>query len=315
MNCMVTGLAKTGTTILFASIRDGFPRDRECFFEPRTAAEFEHIVSRGGHTNTLTKALLPSLLKHSHVIARFDPIVLIVRDPRDQFISQMLYTFYDFNIRGDRAGYERARELLRRKIESPSTVSTIQLYDSIASLAGRPGPDVREPRGWRGNTRGWCAFSTSIGRTRSGTRISWMAGRGPRARTGHACLHRLPGRRRASTRRPDENVTASGGRGSPPRTSSSSIAASPSRCGAGLSRGLVDRKPAADSRRDDPGICRAVSPRGCLRAVSDRAGRVGLNFCCPPHTPCMFHLAFPSVSEAGLCKPFRAYEDRRRGCP
>jgi len=141
MNCMVTGLAKTGTTILFASIRDGFPRDRECFFEPRTAAEFEHIVSRGGHTNTLTKALLQNLLQHSHVIARFDPIVLIVRDPRDQFISQMLYTFYDFKIRGDRAGYERARDLLRRKIESPSTVSTIHLYDSIASLAGRPGSE------------------------------------------------------------------------------------------------------------------------------------------------------------------------------
>lgn len=141
MNCLVTGLAKTGTTILFASIRDSFPRDRECFFEPTTAAEFEHIVSKGRQTNTLTKALLANLAKHSHVIARFDAIVLIVRDPRDQFISQMLYHFYDFKIRGDRAGYECARDLLRRKIESPSTVSTIQLYDAIASLAGNPGSE------------------------------------------------------------------------------------------------------------------------------------------------------------------------------
>ena len=141
MNCMVTGLAKTGTTILFASIRDGFPPDRECFFEPRTAAEFEHIVARGRHTNTLTKALLPNLLEHSHVIARFDTMVLIVRDPRDQFISDMLYFFYDFKIRGDRAGYECARDLLRRKVESPATVSTVQLYDTIASLAGRRGSE------------------------------------------------------------------------------------------------------------------------------------------------------------------------------
>jgi len=138
MNCMVTGVGKTGTTILFASIRDGFPPDRECFFEPRTAAEFEHIVARGRHTNTLTKALLPNLLEHSHVIMRFDAIVLIVRDPRDQLISDLLYHFYEFKVRGDRVGFERARDLLRRKIESPSTVSTIQLYDTIASLAGRP---------------------------------------------------------------------------------------------------------------------------------------------------------------------------------
>jgi len=141
MNCMVTGLAKTGTTILFASIRDGFPPDRECFFEPRTTAEFEHIVSRGRHTNTLTKALLANLLEHSHVIARFDALVLIVRDPRDQFISDMLYHFYEFKIRDDRAGYESARDLLRRKIESPATVSTIQLYDAIAALAGRRGSE------------------------------------------------------------------------------------------------------------------------------------------------------------------------------
>jgi hypothetical protein len=141
MNCMVTGLSKSGTTILFASIRDSFPRDRECFFEPTTAAEFEHIVSRGLRTNTLTKALLGNLVEHSHVITRFDTMVLIVRDPRDQFISQMLYQFYRFKVRGDRAGYECARDLLRRKIESPSTVSTIQLYDTIASLAGRHGSE------------------------------------------------------------------------------------------------------------------------------------------------------------------------------
>ena len=45
--------------------------------------------------------------------------MLIVRDPRDQFISQMLYTFYGFKIRGNRAGYERARDLLRRKDREP----------------------------------------------------------------------------------------------------------------------------------------------------------------------------------------------------
>jgi len=138
---MVTGLSKTGTTILFASIRDSFPPDRECFFEPRTAAEFDHIVSRGRHSNTLTKTLLADLVEHSHVVARFDAMVLIVRDPRDQFISQMLYYFYDFKTRGDPVGYERARDLLRRKIESPSTVSTIPLYDAIAALAGRSGSE------------------------------------------------------------------------------------------------------------------------------------------------------------------------------
>jgi hypothetical protein len=51
----------------------------------------------------------------------------------------MLYHFYEFKIREDRAGYERARDLLRQKIERPATVSTIELYDTIASLAGRPG--------------------------------------------------------------------------------------------------------------------------------------------------------------------------------
>ena len=58
-----------GTTILLAGTRDSVPRDRECFFEPRTAAE----------------------LAHGRVIARFHAMVLIVRDSRDQFISRVLY--------------------------------------------------------------------------------------------------------------------------------------------------------------------------------------------------------------------------------
>jgi hypothetical protein len=141
---MVTGLAKSGTTILFSSIRDAFPPDRECFFEPRTAAEFEHIGSGGRHTNTLTKALLPDLLEHSHVIARFDARVLIVRDPRDQFIS---------------GGRSRALPPSRRSISTTRSLLS---------------PDDGDRRGRRGGTIGWCAFSTSLGRTRSGMRISWM---------------------------------------------------------------------------------------------------------------------------------------------
>ena len=38
-----------------------------------------------------------------------------------------------------RAHRLESRAHLRRKIESPFTVSTIQLYDTIAALAGRPG--------------------------------------------------------------------------------------------------------------------------------------------------------------------------------
>ena len=217
MNCMVTGLAKTGTTILLPASATASAGPGVLLRAEDRGRVRAHRLERRAHQYP-DESIAAESPPAQPVIARFDPIVLIVGDPRDQFISQMLYTFYDFKIRDDRAGYERARDLLRRKIESPSTVSTIQLYDSIASLAGRPGAGRPGSRGWRGDTRGWCAFSTSTGRTRSGTRISWMAGSRASCTT-WACLSPPPPGRRRHRRVVRTKTQASGGRGSPPRTS------------------------------------------------------------------------------------------------
>ena len=71
------------------------------------------------------------------VIAEFDRHVLIYRDPRDQFISMLLYLFYDFQLSGDQAGFDTCFAALQRKQQDPANVSTIELYNQVADCVGR----------------------------------------------------------------------------------------------------------------------------------------------------------------------------------
>lgn len=143
MNYLIAGLAKSGTTRLFSQMKEALDKASPAtpaevlrtFFEPDTDDALQSILDHDGPT--LTKVLIGRVTRENVLLERFDRHVLIYRDPRDQFISMLLYLFYDFQLSGDHDAYKVARHALETKVDSPATVSTIELYNTLAKLVGR----------------------------------------------------------------------------------------------------------------------------------------------------------------------------------
>ena len=108
------------------------------FFEPDREQQLLEILDAGsGAAATLTKVLIGRVSSDNESLERFERHIVIHRDPRDQFISMLLYLFYDFQLNGDSDGYMRARQALARKVENPENESTIDLYNEVSQLVGR----------------------------------------------------------------------------------------------------------------------------------------------------------------------------------
>jgi hypothetical protein len=138
MHYLIAGLAKSGTTRLFSQLQDALlqsPLALSTFFEPDSDEALAAIRASAG--NTLTKVLIGRVSASNTPLHSFERHVLIYRDPRDQFLSMLLYLFYDFQLSGDTEAYRRARDLLAEKIAAPASVSTIALYSAVAELTGR----------------------------------------------------------------------------------------------------------------------------------------------------------------------------------
>jgi hypothetical protein len=138
MHYLIAGLAKSGTTRLFSQLKsalDAQPGELLTYFEPDGDAALADILAQ--EQDTLSKVLIGRVSAQNEDLQRFDRHVLIYRDPRDQFLSMLLYLFYDFQLNGDGKAYAQAREALARKVAAPADESTIELYNLIAGCVGR----------------------------------------------------------------------------------------------------------------------------------------------------------------------------------
>jgi hypothetical protein len=134
---LISGLAKSGTTMLFSRIRQALSSNVEVFFEPHQQSQLSAIISQGRLHDTLTKVLIGRVLPGDKVLGEFDKHVVIYRDPRDQFVSMLLYLFYDFQVSGNQAGYDKCFAALESKQQDPAGVSAIELYNELARTVGR----------------------------------------------------------------------------------------------------------------------------------------------------------------------------------
>ena len=138
MNFLIAGLAKSGTTMLFSRIQSALSgSDTACYFEPDTEDAIADILDNAAAQNTLTKVLIGRVKSTTAGIAEFDRNVMIYRDPRDQFVSMLLYLFYDFQLSGDQAGYDKCYAALERKLNDPEAVSCIDLWNTVSATVGR----------------------------------------------------------------------------------------------------------------------------------------------------------------------------------
>ncbi|MDH4169225.1 MAG: sulfotransferase domain-containing protein [Acidimicrobiia bacterium] len=133
MRVLILGEAKSGTTMLHRAICDalGTPPEQS-FFEPEDLGELDLDAE-----DLVAKKLLGNLRgSEKKLFLDFDRRVLLVRDPRDRFVSWLLY-----DIHGRAADLEPEKiakfiEMLRKKEEDPSEVPFLRLTHAYWRLTG-----------------------------------------------------------------------------------------------------------------------------------------------------------------------------------
>ncbi|WP_370306887.1 hypothetical protein [Sinimarinibacterium flocculans] len=150
MNVLVVGKAKTGTTVISKAIHQALPGARY-HLEPKAASYFEEHGGGGG--SDIVKIIFEhwggrpadrDALVDNRLAMRFDRRVFIVRDPRDEAISRLLYLAYPWMAKhgAGRDQRETLREwigLLQRKERDPQSVGGLELF---AWARERLGTDV-----------------------------------------------------------------------------------------------------------------------------------------------------------------------------
>jgi hypothetical protein len=142
MRVLVFGQGKSGTTVLAKTIQNSLP-DADLLMEPKTEAALASSAAQ----NLVVKILygqwvqnLPGLTR----IARnksglpLDRIVKLIRDPRDQAISFLLYNFYEIarDVEVSERQLEELVHLIQIKERSPASISFGALCSEINRVMG-----------------------------------------------------------------------------------------------------------------------------------------------------------------------------------
>jgi hypothetical protein len=150
MKILIVGLPKSGTTALYFKLKQALPPGTSCLYEP---PRFES--SSTSEIDVLAKILISPSGDFDYPSFRgFDRRILIVRDPRDHFVSRLLYrACADPLFRHDDAKVSSFVEIMRQKEANPRSLSLLDLLDRYNSLRdeGRspaPAEAGALPRSW-----------------------------------------------------------------------------------------------------------------------------------------------------------------------
>lgn len=147
MKIVVYGLAKSGTSALFYKIRNSLAPGTIELFEPSSYGTADHFRARlralrRGHIapDVLAKVLPWDLIPvRMRDFDRFDRQLLLVRDPRDRLVSDLLYRSYNSAFAdGDPPALEFLR-LLKAKEAEPGRIPILRLveaFDTLEEAAG-----------------------------------------------------------------------------------------------------------------------------------------------------------------------------------
>lgn len=128
MKLLIAGQAKSGTTALYYALKQTLPRKYTCLFEPRGN-------NAARHGCVLAKVLINPSLK-SDDFETFHKKILIVRDPRDNLVSRLLYAIYDQKFFADDDKVRVFIERLEQKQRNPASVPLIELLRVLSDLSG-----------------------------------------------------------------------------------------------------------------------------------------------------------------------------------
>ncbi|WP_273502004.1 hypothetical protein [Paracoccus sphaerophysae] len=126
MRVLIVGVAKTGTTVISKTIQNTL-KISSYHLEPKTASFFEELARKNAHDDVVKilydhwmgRPRLLNSIVHDEFDTKFDRNIMIVRDPRAEFISRMHYIAFPYFSLKKRARQDVADWIeLFRKLES-----------------------------------------------------------------------------------------------------------------------------------------------------------------------------------------------------
>ena len=128
---LITGIAKSGTTGLYSKVKNSLASDCIGYFEQLGDIEQQMKSSK----DIVAKLILYNVFHDNwyEVIDNlFDKKILIIRDARDVWISDLLYFGgYKHLWSRDKQEINKALKLLEKKENSPASISVLELFENM----------------------------------------------------------------------------------------------------------------------------------------------------------------------------------------
>lgn len=131
LSILVLSLARCGSSALY----DKLVRNLDCvgFFEPRNSEDWENISSEIKEAdNYVVKSILRPYLSFGENNALwFDRVVALVRDPRDNLISRLLFRLISPSFVSNKENISHVYDLLYQKVNNPKEISLVNIFRSM----------------------------------------------------------------------------------------------------------------------------------------------------------------------------------------
>jgi hypothetical protein len=128
MHVLIAGLGKSGTTALYYAVRAGMPGGTRCLFEPKS------------YRPTKARHVLAKILAQRGVDWRsfsgFDRKIAILRDPRDQLVSFVLYALYNHERPVSDRESRGLLALLEAKERNSRAVPLWRISETVEAITG-----------------------------------------------------------------------------------------------------------------------------------------------------------------------------------
>lgn len=123
-------MARCGSSAIFEMIKNSCEGEKVGFFEPNEHEFFTQVVPCiDSGKRVVTKVLLrPYLHYEANAKKIFPKVVGLVRDPRDNLISRLLFRLVSRKFIEDSNIYEQVLPLIEQKINEPTSVSVVELF-------------------------------------------------------------------------------------------------------------------------------------------------------------------------------------------
>ena len=135
MKTLIVGIARSGTSALYFKLKQALPESTWCLYEP---PHFDPS-DPGGSANVLAKIVIgrPGAFDYTS-FREFDKKIMIVRDPRDNVVSRVLYgPCATETFRNDEAKIAAFADALLRKEAEPSSTSMLEIIALFSRLTGQ----------------------------------------------------------------------------------------------------------------------------------------------------------------------------------